>query len=247
MEFLYGHWAVLECLRARRRKPDQLLLGEKTEEKAKVAEIIHTAQARGIPIKRVTRRIMDDLADGANHQGTMLRVTGYPYVELEDVFTLAKDRNERPFVLLLDLLKDPQNVGSLMRVADAVGVHGIIMQDRRGVSVTPSVVNASSGAVEHLQVVQVTNLVVTMKDLKKNDVWLVGLEAGPEIPALQNANLNMAIGLVMGSEGEGMRRLVRETCDLLMSLPMRGHVASLNVATAGAVALYAAYQARGYK
>ena len=247
MEFLYGHWAVLECLRSRRRKPDQLLLGEKTEEKAKVAEIIHTAQARGIPIKRVTRRIMDDLADGANHQGTMLRVTGYPYAELEDVFALAKERNERPFVLLLDLLKDPQNVGSLMRVADAVGIHGIIMQDRRGVSVTPSVVNASSGAVEHLQVVQVTNLVSTMKELKKSDVWLVGLEAGPEIPALQNANLNMALGLVMGSEGEGMRRLVRETCDLLMSLPMRGHVASLNVATAGAVALYAAYQARGYK
>lgn len=247
MEFIYGHWSVLECLRARRRKPDQLLMGEKTEEKAKVSEILHTAQARGIPVKRVTRRILDDLSDGANHQGTILRVTGYPYVEIEDVFALAKERGERPFVLLLDLLKDPQNVGSLMRVADAVGIHGIIMQDRRGVSVTPSVVNASSGAVEHLQVVQVVNLVTTMKELKKSDVWLVGLEAGPEIPALQNASLNMALGLVMGSEGEGMRRLVRETCDLLMSLPMRGHVASLNVATAGAVALYAAYQARGYK
>lgn len=247
MEFLYGHWAVLESLRARRRKPDQLLLSEKIEEKGKVAEIIHTAQARSIPIKRVTRRILDDLADGANHQGVMLRVTNYPYMELEDIFTLATERGERPFVLLLDLLKDPQNVGALMRVADAVGVHGIIMQDRRGVSVTPSVVNASSGAVEHLQVVQVTNLVTTMKDLKKNDVWLVGLEAGENIPALENSNLNMALGIVMGSEGEGMRRLVRETCDLLMSLPMRGNVASLNVATAGAVALYAAFQARGYK
>lgn len=247
MEFLYGHWAVLECLRARRRKPDQLLLGEKMEEKGKVAEIIHTAQARSIPIKRVTRRILDDLADGANHQGAMLRVTPYPYVELENIFTLAEERGEPPFVLLLDLLKDPQNVGSLMRVADAVGVHGIIMQDRRGVSVTPSVVNASAGAVEHLQVVQVTNLVTTMKDLKKNDVWLVGLEAGDSIPALENRNLNMALGIVMGSEGEGMRRLVRETCDLLMALPMRGKVASLNVATAGAIALYAAFQARGYK
>lgn len=247
MEFLYGHWAVLECLRARRRKPDQLLLGEKIEEKGKVAEIIHTAQARGIPMKRVTRRIMDDLADGANHQSVMLRVSEYPYVELDDVLSLAATRGERPFLLLLDLLKDPQNVGTLMRVADAVGIHGIIMQDRRGVSVTPSVVNASSGAVEHLQVVQVTNLVNTMKDLKKHDIWLVGLEAGPDIPALENSNLNMALGLVMGSEGDGMRRLVRETCDLLMSLPMRGHVASLNVATAGAVALYAAFQARGYK
>lgn len=247
MEFLYGHWAVLECLRARRRKPDQLLLGDKIEEKGKVAEIIHTAQARGIPVKRVNRRILDDLSEGSNHQSTMLRVTPYPYVELDEVFGLAKERNERPFLLLLDLLKDPQNVGALMRVADAVGVHGIIMQDRRGVSVTPSVVNASSGAVEHLQVVQVVNLVNTMKDLKKNDVWLVGLEAGPDVPALENNNLNIAVGLVMGSEGDGMRRLVRETCDMLMSLPMRGHVASLNVATAGAVALYAAFQARGYK
>lgn len=247
MEFLYGHWAVLECLRARRRKPDQLLLSDKIEEKGKVAEIIHTAQARGIAIKRVTRRILDDLADGANHQGTMLRVTGYPYAELEDVLGLAETRGERPFLLLLDLLKDPQNVGSLMRVADAVGVHGIIIQDRRSVSVTPSVVNASSGAVEHLQVVQVTNLVNTMKDLKKNDIWFVGMEAGPDVPPLDNNNLNMALGLVMGSEGEGMRRLVRDTCDLLMALPMRGHVASLNVATAGAIALYAAYQARGYQ
>lgn len=246
MEFLYGHWAVLESLRARRRKPDQLLLADRIEERGKVAEIIQTAQARRIDVKRVTRRILDDLSNGANHQGTLLRVTPYPYVQLEDVLNLATARGERPFLLLLDLLKDPQNVGALIRVADAVGVHGVIMQDRRSASVTPAVVNASSGAVEHIHVVQVTNLVNTMKDLKKYDIWLVGMEAGPEVPALENANLNMALGLVMGSEGEGMRRLVRETCDLLMSLPMRGHVASLNVATAGAVALYAAYQARGY-
>jgi 23S rRNA (guanosine2251-2'-O)-methyltransferase len=204
------------------------------------------AQARRIDVKRVTRRILDDLSNGANHQGTLLRVSPYPYMQLEDVLNLATARGERPFVLLLDLLKDPQNVGALIRVADAVGVHGVIMQDRRSASVTPAVVNASSGAVEHIHVVQVTNLVNTMKDLKKHDIWLVGMEAGPDVPALENANLNMALGLVMGSEGEGMRRLVRETCDLLMSLPMRGHVASLNVATAGAVALYAAFQARGY-
>ncbi|GIK27007.1 MAG: 23S rRNA (guanosine(2251)-2'-O)-methyltransferase RlmB [Chloroflexi bacterium] len=246
MEFLYGHWAVLESLRARRRKPDQLLIADRIEERGKVAEIIQMAQARRIDVKRVTRRILDDLSNGANHQGTLLRVSPYPYMQLEDVLNLATARGERPFVLLLDLLKDPQNVGALIRVADAVGVHGVIMQDRRSASVTPAVVNASSGAVEHIHVVQVTNLVNTMKDLKKHDIWLVGMEAGPDVPALENANLNMALGLVMGSEGEGMRRLVRETCDLLMSLPMRGHVASLNVATAGAVALYAAFQARGY-
>ena len=150
-------------------------------------------------------------------------------------------------ILLLDLLKDPQNVGVLLRVADSVGVHGVVIQERRSVSVTPSVVNASSGAVEYLQVAQVTNLVNVMKDLKEQDVWMVGLEAGKDIPPLDKTDLNMALGLVLGSEGEGMRRLVRDTCDLVLCLPMRGSVASLNVATAGAIALYSAWQARGWQ
>lgn len=245
-EFIYGHWAIMESLRAGKRTFEQLLITETVEEKGLVAEILATAVERNVTVRRVARRIIDDLANGANHQNMVLRVSGYPYVDVEDVLSLGQQRGEKPFILLLDLLKDPQNVGALIRVADAVGVHGVIMQDRRSASVTPAVVNASSGAVEHIHVVQVTNLVNTMKDLKKHDIWLVGMEAGPDVPALENANLNMALGLVMGSEGEGMRRLVRETCDLLMSLPMRGHVASLNVATAGAVALYAAFQARGY-
>ena len=114
-------------------------------------------------------------------------------------------------------------------------------------SVTPAVVNASSGAVEHLQVAQVNNLVNAMKDLKEQDVWMVGFEAGPDIAPIDKTDLNMSIGLVLGSEGEGMRRLVRETCDMLLSLPMRGHLASLNVATAGSIALYSAWQARAWE
>jgi 23S rRNA (guanosine2251-2'-O)-methyltransferase len=129
-------------------------------------------------------------------------------------------------------------------VADAVGIHGVVLQERRGVSITPSVVNASSGAVEHLNVVQVNNLVQTMKELKKNDIWMIGLEVGPDIPPLDKTDLDIAVGIVLGSEGEGIRRLVRDTCDLLLSLPMRGKVGSLNVATVGSVALYAAWQAR---
>ncbi|MCU0496158.1 MAG: 23S rRNA (guanosine(2251)-2'-O)-methyltransferase RlmB [Anaerolineae bacterium] len=246
-EFLYGHWAVMECLRANRRPVEQLLLAEKVEEKGIVGEIVQLTQGRGIPVKRVSKRILDDLANGANHQSTLLRVGGYPYIDVSVALDFARQRNEKPFFLLLDLLKDPQNVGSLMRVADAVGVHGVILQERRGVAITPSVVNASSGAVEHLKVVQVNNLVQAMKDLKKADIWLVGLEAGRDIPPLDQTNLNMAIGLVLGSEGEGMRRLVRDTCDLLLSLPMRGRVGSLNVATAGAVALYTAWQARQWE
>jgi 23S rRNA (guanosine2251-2'-O)-methyltransferase len=246
-EFIYGHWAVMETLRAGRRPVEQLLLAENVEEKGMVADIIAKAKEKAIRIQRTPRRILDDLAPDGNHQSTALRAGPYPYADTEDVLALAAQRGEKPFILLLDLLKDPQNVGALLRVADSVGIHGVIMQERRGVGVTPAVVNASSGAVEHINVVQVTNLVNTMKDLKDQDVWMVGTEAGKDIPPLDKTNLNMAVGIVLGSEGEGMRRLVRDTCDILVSLPMRGHIASLNVATAGAIALYTAWQARGWE
>lgn len=249
-EFLYGHWPLMETLRANRRKCEQLLVMErqdKQEEKGLASEILAVAKERGVPVNRVPKRILDDITEGANHQGMALRVSPYPYVEIDEMLGLASERGEKPFILVLDLLKDPQNVGSLIRVSDAVGVHGIIMQDRRGVSVTSAVSAASSGAVEHLKVSQVTNLVAAMKRLKDENIWLVGLDVGQNIPPLDKTDLNMAIGLVLGSEGEGLRRLVRDTCDLLVTLPMRGKVGSLNVATAGSVALYSAWQARGWQ
>jgi 23S rRNA (guanosine2251-2'-O)-methyltransferase len=246
-EFIYGHWAIMEALRAGRRKLDQLLVTETTDAKGLVAEILAVAVERGVPVQRVPRRIIDDLAQGANHQNMAMRVGGYPYADLDTVMNLSKTRNEKPLILILDLLKDPQNVGALMRVADAVGVHGIVIQERRGVAVTPAVVNASSGAVEHLNIVQVTNLVQAMRDLKSQDVWMVGLDIGQNVAPIDKTDLNMSLGLVLGSEGEGLRRLVRDTCDLLLALPMRGSVASLNVATVGSVALYAAWQARGWQ
>ena len=246
-EFLYGHWAVMEALQANRRSIEQLLVTESIDERGRIAEIVALAEKQTINVRRVPRRIIDDLADDSNHQNVVLRTSTYPFAEMEDAFDLAEKRGEKPFFLLLDLLKDPQNVGSLLRVADAVGVHGVILPERRTVSITPAVVNASSGAIEHLNVILVTNLVNAMKDLKARDVWLVGMDIGPEIAPIDRTDLNMALGLVLGSEGEGMRRLVRETCDMLLSLPMRGQVASLNVATVGSIALYAAWQARGWE
>lgn len=237
----------MESLRAGRRKFESLVVADRIEEKGIALEILQTARERGINVSRVQRRILDDIVSGSNHQGMALRVGDYPYVELDDVLAVSTERAEKPFVLLLDLLKDPQNVGALMRVADAVGIHGIILQERRGVGITPSVVAASSGAVEHLKVAQVTNLVQTMKELKEKDIWLVGLDVAPNVPALDKTDLNIALGIVMGSEGEGMRRLVRDTCDMRVTIPMRGRVDSLNVATAGAIALYAAWQARGWQ
>jgi 23S rRNA (guanosine2251-2'-O)-methyltransferase len=246
-EVIYGRWAVMETLRAGRRPVEQVVLAEGVEEKGVVTDIIAAGKQRSLAVKRIPRRMMDDLAKGGNHQGAILRVGPYPYVEVEAIVQIAEQRHEKPFLLILDLLQDPQNVGTLMRVADSVGVHGVVLQDRRGVGITAAVTNASSGAVEHLNVVQVTNLVNTMKKLKDYGVWMVGLEVGPNIVPIDRADLNIGIGLVLGAEGEGMRRLVRETCDLLVTLPMRGHVESLNVATAGAVALYAAWQARSWQ
>jgi 23S rRNA (guanosine2251-2'-O)-methyltransferase len=246
-DFIYGHWAVIETLRAGKRQFEQLLIAENADDKGPIGEIMALATERGVKSKRVVRRIIDDLANGANHQSVLLRTSPYAYADIEDVLSAAATANEKPFLLLLDLLKDPQNVGALLRVADAVGVHGVVLQDRRGVGVTPAVVNASSGATEYLRVVQVTNLVQAMKDLKEQNVWLVGMDIGPNVQPIDKTDLNMSIGLVLGSEGEGIRRLVRDTCDLLVTLPMRGKVASLNVATAGSVALYAAWQARGWQ
>ncbi len=246
-EYLYGRWPVLESLRAGRRNFQQLLLAEGTEDKGIVETILATAKERGVNVRRVPRRVIDDLSKNANNQGVALRAGEYPYVELETILGVAKQRDERPFLLIFDLLQDPQNVGALLRVADSVGVHGIVLQERRGVNVTPAVTSASSGAVEHLNVTIVTNLVTVMRRLKEENVWLVGLDIGPDTVTLDKVDLNMPLALVMGSEGEGLRRLVRETCDMHITLPMRGHVSSLNVATAGSIALYAAWQARGWQ
>jgi len=246
-DIIYGRWAVMETLRAGRRRPLQLLLAEGVEERGIITDILANAKQSNVPVKKVQRRMVDDLAHGANHQGVALRASAYPYSDLEQILAYAESRKEKPFILILDLLQDPQNVGTLMRIADSVGIHGVILQDRRGVGVTAAVTNASSGAVEHLQVVQVTNLVNTMKQLKEFGVWMVGLDIGPNVQPLDKVDLNIPLGLVLGSEGEGMRRLVRDTCDLVVQLPMRGHVESLNVSTVGAVALYNAWQARSWQ
>lgn len=245
-EILFGRNPVYESLRAGRRQPSRLWLAEGVKETEVVADIVHMAGVYGLRIERAPRQKLDEVCEGGNHQGVTLFTSKYPYARVEDMLALAEERSEPPFLLLLDLLQDVQNVGTLTRVAEAVGVHGIVIQERRGAQVTPAVVRASSGAVEHLRVASVTNLVQTMKDLREADVWFAGLEGGPEATPYHKARLDGSIGLVVGSEGEGLRRLVRETCDFLISLPMRGEVASLNAATAGSVALYAAWQARGF-
>jgi 23S rRNA (guanosine2251-2'-O)-methyltransferase len=211
-----------------------------------LADIVRLAGENGVAIQRVERRQLDRMGD-FNHQGIAAEVAPYAYVELEQILAKADERQEMALVLMLDCLQDPQNFGALLRTAEIVGVHGVIIPKRRAVGVTPAVVNSSAGATEHLLVAQVTNLVRTMKELKAQGLWMVGLEDVPQAQLYYQADLVMPLSMVVGSEGRGMGRLVRETCDLLIKLPMRGEINSLNAAVAGSVALYEVWQQRESK
>ena len=247
VEYLYGRRPAAETLRAGRRSIQRLVIADSAKDNPALHELTELAAGRGVRIDTAPRDWLDSKTRDSNHQGVVLEAAPYPYVALEDTLNPASLSGEPPLLLLLDLIQDVQNVGTLLRTAEAVGVHGVILQERRAASITPAVVSASSGAVEHLKVAQVTNLVAAMKTLKEADVWLAGLDQGPDTTRFDQANLRGALGLVVGSEGKGLRRLVRETCDFLIELPMRGSVESLNAAVAGSVALYAAWGARGYE
>ncbi|MBN1977483.1 MAG: 23S rRNA (guanosine(2251)-2'-O)-methyltransferase RlmB [Anaerolineae bacterium] len=237
LETLYGRNGVCEALRAGRRKPYKLLLAEGVREMDVVNQIVSLAKEAGVRVVQVRRHDLDQLGD-AHHQGVALEASDYPYSSLDEIVALAQSRGEAPLILLLDLLKDPQNMGSLVRTAEAVGVHGVVIQRRRAVSVTPAVVHASAGAVEHLLVAQVTNLVDAIGRLKGSDVWVAGLETARDAQLYNRADLTGPLALVVGSEGEGLRRLVRERCDFLVQMPMRGKVTSLNASVAGSIVLY---------
>ena len=240
-EWIYSRNAVYECLCAKRRQPFRLRLAQNVEEKGRLAEILQLAAARKVAVERVPRQQLDSLAE--NHQGVALETGAYPYSALPDILALARQRGEPPFVLILDVLQDPQNLGTLLRTAEAVGVHGVLLPLRHTATITPAVVNASSGASEHLRIAQ-ANLAQAISTLKEADLWVIGLEASAEAQPPERVRLDGALALVVGGEGSGMRDLVRKSCDALLRLPMRGQVASLNAATAGSIALYLASQAR---
>ncbi len=236
-DILYGRHAVHESLRAGRRKPYKLMLAEGVRQTDIIGQIVSLAEQVGIQVERTERRDLDQIGN-VHHQGVALETGEYPYIALDDVLIAARSHTVSPLLLLLDQIHDPQNVGSLLRTAEAVGVHGVVIQQRRAVGITPAVVHASSGAVEHLKIAQVTNLVNAIGTLKERDVWVAGLEAVPGAQRYDQADLKGPLAIVVGSEGEGLRRLVRERCDFMLQLPMHGQVTSLNASVAGSVVLY---------
>jgi 23S rRNA (guanosine2251-2'-O)-methyltransferase len=219
------------------------MLAEGVRRTDAVGQIVFLAEQAGVPISRTERRNLDRMGD-INHQGVALETSEYPYSVLDDILAVAQSGVKAPLLLLLDLLKDPQNVGSLLRTAEAVGVDGVVIQRRRAVGITPAVIHASAGAVEHLQVAEVTNLVDAIGRIKAYDVWVAGLEAARGAQQYDQADLGGPLAFVVGSEGEGLRRLVRERCDFLLCLPMHGQVTSLNAAVAGSIVLYEARRQR---
>lgn len=246
-ELIYGRRTVCEALRAQRRRIYRLWYEASNENKAGgvIEEIQQLAGAQNVPMRPLQGGLFDKLArERVNTQGVALEVDGYPYATLDDCLERAQRVGEPPLLLILDHLQDPQNLGTLMRTAEAMGVHGIIIPDRRAAQITPAVSNASSGAVEHLLVAQVNNINRVIEELKVANIWVAGLDSDFATPTLEQANLNGALAVVVGSEGEGLSRLTRERCDFLVRLRMFGAIESLNAAVAGSIVLYAARQAR---
>ncbi|MGE5073361.1 MAG: 23S rRNA (guanosine(2251)-2'-O)-methyltransferase RlmB [Anaerolineae bacterium] len=242
-EFLYGRNAVYEALRAGRREFFGLQLAEGARPAGRLAEIVELATNKNVPVRTVPRGRLDKL--NANHQGVALEAGEYPYSDLVEIMEQPGKMGELPFILIIDSLQDPQNFGVLLRTAEIVGVHGVVIPLARAVGVTPAVVNASAGATEHLRITQ-SNLSQVIDALKESDVWIVVLDQnGQEMDESSDRNLHSSVGLVVGSEGEGLHQLTQKKCDILLRLPMKGRIESLNAAVAGSVALYLAYMARG--
>ena len=241
-ELIYSRNAVYETLRAKRRDVFKVQIAGGAQEKGRLKDILDFAKQRRIPVERVQRARLDKIHQ--NHQGVVAEVSGYPYSDIVDILEDTRNKHEPPFLLLLDSLQDPQNFGTLLRTAEAIGVHGVVIPLAHTVEVTPAVVNASSGVSEHLLITR-SNLAQAMETLKEENVWVVGLDQNGEmIGEKTQRHLTGAVALVVGSEGEGIRQLTRAKCDIVLKLPMRGRVESLNAAVAGSVALYLAYLAR---
>lgn len=238
-EFIAGRNPVAEALRSGRALNKVMV-----QDGARgVTEIIAAAREKGVAVEFVKSDKLDKLAQGVRHQGVVAYAAPVEFKTLEDALKKAAAKGEAPFLLLLDELQDPQNLGALIRTADAAGVHGILLPKRRSCPLNAVVAKISAGAVEYVPVIQIGNIVQQLKDLKKQGFWVAGADMDGE--AYTKANLIGPLVLVIGAEGKGIGRLVKENCDIIVSLPMQGGVNSLNAAAAGAVLMYEVVRQRG--
>lgn len=239
-EWIAGKNAVIEALKSE-RDIHKILIAEGSQ-KGQMQVVIGIAKERRVIVQFVPKKKIDQLTR-ENHQGVVAQVAAYQYAEMDDLFARAEEKGEAPFFLILDELEDPHNLGSILRTADASGVHGIIIPKRRSVGLTSTVAKLSTGAIEYVPVARVTNLARTMDELKERGVWIFGTDA-KKSQDYRQMDAQIPLALVIGSEGKGMSRLVKEKCDFLVHLPMVGHVTSLNASVAAALLMYEVFRKR---
>ncbi|WP_276358168.1 23S rRNA (guanosine(2251)-2'-O)-methyltransferase RlmB [Cohnella caldifontis] len=239
--YLAGKHPVLEALKAG-RPLNKIWVSEQVQ-RGQIAPILEAAKARGVVVQQADKRKLDQMAQGLPHQGVVAQAAAASYADVEEILALAAEKGESPFLVLLDEVEDPHNLGSVLRTAECTGVHGVIVPKRRSAGLTAVVAKTSAGAVEYVPVARVPNLAQTIDKLKEAGVWIAGAagEAGTEV---YRANLTGPLAIVIGNEGRGLSRLVRERCDFLVSLPMFGKINSLNASVAAGVILYEAVRQR---
>jgi 23S rRNA (guanosine2251-2'-O)-methyltransferase len=238
-EIVFGRQPVSEMLRAGRREVRSLLMANNIRDSAaSVVQLLKLAEKKGVTVRRVLGFELDRLCHSGHHQGVAAEVSEYPYMEIADLLVVPEGRRMPPLLLLVDHVQDPQNLGSILRSSDAAGVDGVVIPVHRAAEVTSAVVRASAGAAEHVRVAQVTSLHQAMLRMKEEGIWMVGLEGTSDAVPYTAAKLDGPVALVVGGEDEGLSKLVRETCDEIIRLPMRGRVGSLNAAVAAAIAMY---------
>jgi 23S rRNA (guanosine2251-2'-O)-methyltransferase len=240
-EYIVGKNPVLEALRSG-RSMNKIWIAEGSL-RGPMTQVMSLAKEIKVQVQLVPKKKIDQVAEGQAHQGVIAFVAAYEYAEVEDIIQAAKEKDEPPFILILDEIEDPHNLGSILRTADVVGAHGVIIPKRRAVGLTSTVAKSSAGAMEYVPVARVTNVVRTMEELKEQGIWMVGTDATGE-QDFRQGRYDMPIGLVIGSEGKGMSRLVKETCDFTVRLPMAGQVTSLNASVAGALLMFEVYRQR---
>lgn len=236
-----GRNAVIELLKS--DKTVNKLMVQKGERQGSINEIIKLAKNKRIIVTEVEKGKLDQLSETKHHQGVIAFVSPIEYKELDDIFELAKERNEAPFILIADEIEDPHNLGALIRSAECAGCHGVIIPKRRAVAVTEVVAKTSVGATEYVPIVRVNNINETIRELKERGVWIVGTDGSAKV-TYYDQDMTGSIAIIIGSEGRGMNKLTMENCDFLVKIPMMGKITSLNASVSGGIVLFEALKQR---
>ena len=240
---LEGRNAVLEVLKSGR--DIEKIIVQKGNVEGTIRRIVGIAKEKGVVVQEVVKQKLDEMSQTKNHQGVIAIVSEHEYADVEDIINSAESKGEKPFIIIVDNITDPHNLGAIIRTAECAGAHGVIIPKRRSVGLTAVVGKTSAGAIEYMPVARVTNIARTIDDLKSRGIWVACADMGGD--DYFDASLDGALALVIGSEGEGVSRLVKEKCDFTVSIPMYGKISSLNASVAAALLMYEAVRQRNYK